>query len=262
MLLITSCGSGKSRVLFNGLACSALGMQSRGQHIKGEPMCIVYSPLNSIMAESVEKDPSAGMLSMTGKVKLKSEVENDVTTDKPEEQFFNGKIKRVHAHPEAFTSKLGRKILEENQERICLHSSDELAQYLWGKSFRKRGLQVIPGSNRVFAAENCPFLAMTATLRKPDEVLEVMDLLAMDQSNCEIIDCNPVKLNPFYGTLLRPSNKTDFHDSEGLCSLLRYKIILFVSNILRFFHFTFLTLSKTERAVRGVSVILLRVISY
>jgi len=221
VILVSPCGSGKSRVLVNGLYASALGMKHRGHAISGEPLCIVNTPLNSIMEEKIAIDPAAGMLSMSGKANVGSQDDQTISFDKPEEYFFDGTVKRIYGHPRSFTSKLGQQILEANQDRIVLHACDELAQYLWGSDFRKIELQVVPGSNRIFAAENSPFLAMTATLRKPYEVLETKRLLGMEDRDCEVIDCNPVKLNPFYCTLLRPSNKTSFYASNGLCSMLR-----------------------------------------
>jgi len=222
VLLVAPCGSGKSRVLINGLSAAALGMKSRGHIINGEPLCIVNTPLNAIMEDKIAIDSTAGMLSMTGRVKVGSEDDLEIDVDKPEESFFDGTLKRIYGHPRSFTSKLGQKILEVNQDRIVLHASDELAQYLWGSEFRKVELQVVPGSNRIFAVENSPFLAMTATLKNPEEIIEAKKLLGMDERDCAIIDCSPVKLNPFYSTLLRPSNKTSFYDTKGLCVLLRY----------------------------------------
>ena len=223
MILVAPCGSGKTRVLLNGVSAVARGMEYRGTVINGNPLGIVNIPLTSIMEDKINHEKSFGMLTMSGKARLGADKEDSVksTTSKPEHQFFDGTLSHICSHPEGFTTDLGKKILEKNESRIVLHASDELANFMWGGDFRKLGLHVVPGSNRIFSVSGAPFLAMTATLRNPSEIIEVKNLFGMADKICDVIDINPVKQNAFYSKIVRPSNKSSFYSEKGLISVLR-----------------------------------------
>ena len=61
---------------------------------------------------------------------------------------------------------------------------------------------------------------MTATLRHPDEIDEVKKSLGMNRRHTEVIMENPIRPNTFYSRIQRPSNRTEFSEENGLCSLL------------------------------------------
>lgn len=211
VILVSPSGSGKTRVLLNGVSAVSRGLTHRGTVINGNPLCIVNTPLTPIIKDKIKDEKSFGMLKTPRKPRLSwwgADEEDDVksTTSKPEHEYFDGTLSHVCSQSEGFTTDLGKKILKKNESRIVLHVS--AANSMWG------GLDVVPGYNRVFSVSGAPFLAMTTTLRNPSEIKEVKKLFGMAGKICDVIDLNPVKQNAFYSKIIRPKTRYDDDEDE------------------------------------------------
>ena len=217
VLLISPCGSGKTRVLNNAPVVAKLGYELCSE-VESEvnPLGIVCCPLTSIMEDKLKDTQNAGMISMYGRGTLSEKNKEDLSN--AENEFLSDKLSYIYGHPESFATEIGRKILESNEDRIYVFVCDEVGYNVWGPDFRIL-MSSVPGSIRVFSSSNAPMLCMSATIGKADQV-KVKEDLGMVHRKCEVIDFNPVMPNIFLAKLRRPSNQKGFYEPSGLKDIL------------------------------------------
>ena len=219
VLLISPCGSGKTRVLENAPLVVKLGFELRSEIVtEVNPLGIVCCPLTAIMQDKIKDQPKSGMISMYGGCKTESSDDNKVSLSKSEGEFLSEKLSLIYGHPESFATVFGNKVLETNEERIFVFVTDEVGFNIWGPDFRLL-MSNIPGSIRVFSAVNAPMLCMSATVGKAEQA-KVLEDMGMKNRPVKIIDNNPVMPHVFVSKLKRPSNQTGFFESGGLKDLL------------------------------------------
>ena len=219
VLLISPCGSGKTRVLENAPLVVKLGFELRSEIVtEVNPLGIVCCPLTAIMQDKIKDQPKSGMISMYGGCKTESSDDNKVSLSKSEGEFLSEKLSLIYGHPESFATVFGNKVLETNEERIFVFVTDEVGFNIWGPDFRLL-MSNIPGSIRVFSAVNAPMLCMSATVGKAEQA-KVLEDMGMKNRTVKIIDNNPVMPHVFVSKLKRPSNQTGFFESGGLKDLL------------------------------------------
>ena len=189
VLLISPCGSGKTRVLNNAPVVAKLGFELSSE-VESEvnPLGIICCPLTSIMEDKLKDTPNAGMISMYGRGTLSENDKENVSYD--ENKFLSDKLSYIYGHPESFATEICRNILEANEDRIYVFICDEVGFNVWGPDFRIL-MSSVPGSIRVFSSSNAPMLCMSATIGKADQ-MKVKEDLGMVHRKCEVIECNPV----------------------------------------------------------------------
>ena len=222
VLLISPCGSGKTRVLENAPLVAKLGFDLRSSESECElpcpenPLGIVCCPLSAIIEDKLHNQANSGMISMYGGCKTSGD-KLKVCLSKCEEEFLSGKLSLIYGHPESYSTDLGKNILESNEERICLYATDEVGFNIWGPDFRIL-MSSIPGSIRVFSP-SAPMLCMSATVGKMEQK-KILNDLGMINRRLEIIESNPIKDHIFVAKLKRPSNQKGFYENGGLKDIL------------------------------------------
>ena len=74
-------------------------------------------PLTSIMEDKIKDDPNSGMISMYGNYQVGGSSQKDkVILSESESEFLSGQISYIYGHPESFTTEIGKKILEANEQ--------------------------------------------------------------------------------------------------------------------------------------------------
>ena len=215
VLLISPCGSGKTRVLENGPCVVKLGVELRTERKnENNPLGIVCCPLTAIMEDKIKDQQNSGMLTMHGGCRTGSNNPVNVSLSKSESDFLSEKLALIYGHPESFATEIGKKVLEKNEERIFLFATDEVGFNIWGPDFRLL-MSNIPGSIRVFSTVGAPMLCMSATVGKADQQ-KVLEDMGMKNRNFEIIEDNPVMPHIFVSKLKRPSNQKGFYEPGGL----------------------------------------------
>ena len=185
-----------------------------GKELDKNPLAIVCCPLTAIMEDKISTQENSGMLSMYGSCESKSMDGNKVNLSRGESEFLTDKLSLIFGHPESFTTEIGKKVLEANEDRIFVLAADEVGFNVWGPLFRPL-MTSVPGSIRVFSSENAPMLCMSATVGKSDQA-KVLDDMGMTNRKHLIIDKNPVMPHVFVATLRRPSNPKGFDEAGGL----------------------------------------------
>ena len=188
VLLVSPCGSGKTRVMKNAPMVAKLGFELRsndGKSLPENPLGIVCCPLTSIIEDKIRDCPKSGMLSMYGSCQTSSSAEKTVSLSKNEEDFLSAKLSFVYGHPESFATEIGKKILETNEGRIFLYATDELGFTIWGEEFRPL-MSSIPGSILVFSSVDAPLLCMSATVSKRDQKKVLEDIGMVHRSLMKI----------------------------------------------------------------------------
>lgn len=219
VMLITPCGSGKTRVLQNAAVVVKFGIQLRsGKELDKNPLAIVCCPLSSIMEDKIDTQENSGMLSMYGSCKSGPMDGNKVKLSRGESDFLTDDLSLIFGHAESFTTEIGKKVLEANEDRIFLFAADEVGFNVWGPNFRPL-MSSVPGSIRVFSTENAPMLCMSATVGKSDQA-KVLEDMGMTNRKHLIIDKNPVMPHVFVSKLRRPSNQKGFDEAGGLKDIL------------------------------------------
>ena len=218
VLLISPCGSGKTRVLLNAPGVK-MGFELKTSTKSQEnPLAIVCCPLTSIMEDKLKDQPKAGMLSMSGSCQTGASDKNKVSLSKSESEFMSGSLSHVYGHPESFATEIGKKILETQEGRIAVFICDEVGFNVWGIEFRPL-MSTVPGAIRVFSDSNAPMLCMSATVGKSEQI-KIMNDLGMTNREVLIIEQNPVMNNLFLAKVKRPSNQKGFYESGGLKDIL------------------------------------------
>ena len=166
----------------------------------------------------MKDQPNSGMLSMFASFKTGSEDPSKVNLSRCENDFLSDKLSLIYGHPESFATEIGKKVLENNEQRIFVFISDEVGFNIWGPEFRPL-MSNIPGSIRVFSEVNAPMLCLSATVGKNDQQ-KVMDDMGMNNRIVEIIEQNPVMPHLFVAKLRRPSNQKGFSEEGGLKDIL------------------------------------------
>ena len=221
VLLISPCGSGKTRVLENAPLVAKLGFELRcmdSESIQKNPLGIVCCPLTSIIEDKIRDCPKSGMLSMYGGCKTAFNDQNKVSLSKCEQEFLSDRLTLIYGHPESFATDMGKKILETNEGRIFVYVTDEVGFNIWGQDFRLL-MSSIPGSIRVFSESNAPMLCMSATVGKQDQK-KILEDLGMLNRSFVVIESNPVMDHVFVSKLKRPSNQKSFYENGGLKDIL------------------------------------------
>ena len=219
VLLISPCGSGKTRVLLNAPGVVKMGFELKTSTKSQEnPLAIVCCPLTSIMEDKLKDQPKAGMLSMSGSCQTGASDKNKVSLSKSESEFMSGSLSHVYGHPESFATEIGKKILETQEGRIAVFICDEVGFNVWGIEFRPL-MSTVPGAIRVFSDSNAPMLCMSATVGKSEQI-KIMNDLGMTNREVLIIEQNPVMNNLFLAKVKRPSNQKGFYESGGLKDIL------------------------------------------
>ena len=219
VLLIQPCGKGKTRVEVVGPEVVRRGFNFRGSNLdESQNKCVVLCPLSSIIVDKISDDEKSGMIMMTGKTTV-GDSEDEGTLNRPEQDFSDSSIQYIHGHAESYTTVTGKRILKVNKDKIVMFTIDEASSpFMWGIDFRPE-LLIVPGILRVHGIKNAPLLAMTATLRQ-NEIKVLLNKFCMDKRNHVIIQSSPILSGSFFGVILRPSNRTDFYDDNGLKSQL------------------------------------------
>lgn len=221
VLLISPCGSGKTRVLKNAPMVAKLGFEFRSSIGESDlpnpktPLGIVCCPLSAIMEDKIRDQENSGMLSMYGGYKTgRKDLE---AASSSEENFLSEKLTLIYGHPESYTTEIGKNVLESNEERICLYATDEVGFNIWGPDFRIL-MSSVPGSIRAFSP-SAPLICMSATIGKIEQK-KIMEDLGMTNRLLKIIDYNPVPNHILISKLKRPSNQKPFYDEGGLKDVL------------------------------------------
>ena len=225
VILSSPCGSGKTRVLENAPLVAKLGFELSvgGGTVDEKPVGIICCPLTAIIEDKIKDDPNSGMISMYGSCQTGGSSEKDKgMLSKSENEFLSGQISYIYGHPESFTTEIGKKILETNENRISVFVCDEVGFNIWGDTFRIL-MSSVPGSIRVFSASNAPMICMSATIGKAEQC-KILEELGMKHRKFEIIENNPIMPNLFLSKLTRPSNQKGFYEPAGglkdiLCDL-------------------------------------------
>ena len=216
VLLISPCGSGKTRVMVNGLTASYLGLQMRnGENsleLTAQPLSIICCPLTSIIEGKMQERLGCGMLTMQGKLRMGLDKKTESECSLP------SSIDYLYGHAESFATSLGKEILESNEHRIFLFVADEVGFNIWGPEFRVLTSKV-PGSIRVFSPL-APMLCISATIGK-EEQLKTLNDFGMFNRDHLVIDYNPIKDFQLLMKYRRPSNQTAFNENGGLGDLLQ-----------------------------------------
>ena len=220
VLLISPCGSGKTRVLENAPLVAKLGFELRSGSIGCDtnPLGIVCCPLTAIIEDKLKDQPNSGMLSMFGSCKTGSGNRSKVSLSKCEGDFLSDKLALIYGHPESFATEIGKKVLESNEDRISVFICDEIGFNIWGPDFRPL-MSNIPASIRVFSTMSAPMLCMSATVGKSEQQ-KVLEDSGMKIRNFEIIEQNPVMPHVFVSKVRRPSNQKGFLEPGGLKDIL------------------------------------------
>ena len=96
------------------------------------PLGIFCCPLSAIIEDKIRDQERSGMLSMYGGCKTRSDGEAKVALSKCESDFLSDKITLIYGHPESFATEMGGNILETNEFRICLYTTDEVGFFNMG----------------------------------------------------------------------------------------------------------------------------------
>ena len=221
VLMITPCGSGKTRVLENGPEVARLGFELRNNDLPFpiNPLGIVCCPLSSIMEEKLSVQENSGIVSMYGACTISSEerMKQSLSKSEAEDVLMSDRLNLIYGHPESFTTEMGKNILESNESRICLFATDEVGFNIWGPDFRIF-MSTVPGSIRAFAP-SAPMLCMSATVGKSEQA-KILGELGMLNREHRVIASNPIKGHHLVTKLKRPSNQTGFNEEGGLGEML------------------------------------------
>ena len=156
-------------------------------------------PLSAIMEEKLKSSYlPTGTISMQGEIKTSETEENpdEVSLSTSIEDFKNGSIKCIIGHPESWISKTAGEILDSLQEKelVLFTFLDEAHVPLeshWD-TFRPK-MRMVPGLLRGRAVRGSPMLAMTATLKLPEEVNELQKSLGLRSTNTVVLQSNPIQ---------------------------------------------------------------------
>ena len=156
-------------------------------------------PLSSIMEEKlISPYISTGTISMQGSFKssVSEEDDDDVNLSAPLADVKGGKIKVLLGHPESWTSKTGKDILDSLQEKgLILFTFLDEAHVPLGRhwdTFRPQ-MKLVSGMLRGKAVRGSPMLAMSATLTVPEEVSELHKILGLRSENTVVLQSNPIQ---------------------------------------------------------------------
>ena len=222
VLLISPCGSGKTRVLIHAPLVAKLGFEIRMNNGESElpdpktPLGIVCCPLSAIMEDKLRDQEDIGLRTMYGGHKSRH-TEMEAATSESEKDFLSDTFKLIYGHPESFTTAMGKHVLESNEHRICVYATDEVGFNIWGQDFRIL-MSSVPGSIRVFSP-SAPMICLSATVGKIEQK-KIIEDLGMNNRPLKIIDYNPVPDHIVVTKLKRPSNQKPFNDEGGLKDVL------------------------------------------
>ena len=211
-VIVTLCGSGKSRIINNAPLIVKLALCNAGKSVPDIPLAIENFPLNAIMVEKLCHMKKTCLLTMTGEMQFSPDVV--IPTDGSD---VIDQISHIMAHPESFCTAVGKNLLRKHKDRICVHIVDEVHCAFDWDNFRE---QPLPGTNRIFSISGTPMVALSASLRVPEQTDKVKDFLGMNGRSSVLIKRTPVLDHIFVNVVKRPSNKTDFFEEGGLSTLL------------------------------------------